>query len=152
MPCFPASRAAFFCSSLNLLMVLLCEVFEKCHGGGVRDDEFRVVHPRERPASALGIDGLDGQRHGIGGSRRPVDVISVSCHLHQPRPYLGGLPVLAHAGNRGHRCRPRLRGGHPKRSGLRRHRGRAHRPMGRPLTDPRSRPPVRGWPLRSAVV
>ena len=52
------------CSSLNLLMVLLCEVFEKIHGGRVGNNELRVITGSEHPPPALRIDSLNGQHHG----------------------------------------------------------------------------------------
>ena len=47
--------------------VVIGEVFEKCHGGGVRDEEFRVVRRRECPAPTIRMDGLNRKDHRLCG-------------------------------------------------------------------------------------
>ena len=84
-----------------MFLQLFCEVFEESHCGGVRDDEIRVVRGGERPASALRVDGLDGQPDAL--NRRGLVRATVKIdEILQPRPHLGGLPILAHAHQRGH--------------------------------------------------
>ena len=44
-------------------MVLLCEVFKKRHGGGVINDELRILIRGEKPAPSLLINRLNIQRN-----------------------------------------------------------------------------------------
>ena len=88
-------------------MVLLCEVFEKVHGGGGSNRKFGVVTGCENPAASLRVDGLNGQIHGF---HRPHRIIPLpGANLFQPRPNLPRLPVLTQPHQSGN-YRPHSRG------------------------------------------
>nr|DAF91384.1 MAG TPA: hypothetical protein [Myoviridae sp. ctZYN8] len=79
-------------------------MFKECDGSKARDREFRVVRNGEHPAAALGIDGLDGQLHGLNLHFRGVKwlVRCKSGYMPQPRPHLRRLPRFRQSHQRGH--------------------------------------------------
>ena len=67
-PIPPAGRCLllglFYVLFIDVHGLLFSKVFEKLHGGGVVNDELRVITGSEHPPPALRIDGLHGQHHG----------------------------------------------------------------------------------------
>nr|DAL73818.1 MAG TPA: hypothetical protein [Caudoviricetes sp.] len=96
MPPAGPFRCRFYLRSY--LLFIGGEMFKECDSSGVSNHKFGVIAGRENSAAALRIESLNEQFHG----KKVYAVALRRSALHtQPCPYPGGLPVLAHAHQRG---------------------------------------------------